>query len=273
MKLPGLCLSTVTLALFIANRALCDPARGVFPLLNAHAHNDYEHPRPLFDALDQGFTSVEADVYPVDGELLVGHNRRDLKPDRTLEALYLAPLAERVEKNGGHVFPQATRFFLLIDIKSDPQETYHILQQMLAKHAKMFTSIENDQPHPGAVTVVLTGSRPKLDPNDKSLRYVGLDGRVSDAGSRVPAHFMPMISDSWRSEFTWNGTGEMPSAEHAKLIELVDKAHTAGRVVRFWETPENENLWRELRADGVDLLNTDQLARLAKFLNSSPAKK
>src|SRR4051794_7241519 len=86
----------------------------VKPLLNAHAHNDYAHPRPLFDALDQGFTSVEADVFPVDGELLVGHNRRDLKPDRTLETLYLAPLADRVEKNSGHVFPQATRFFLLI---------------------------------------------------------------------------------------------------------------------------------------------------------------
>src|SRR5262245_58578952 len=37
------------------------------PLRQAHAHNDYEHPRPLFDALDQGFCSVEADIYLVDG--------------------------------------------------------------------------------------------------------------------------------------------------------------------------------------------------------------
>ena len=40
------------------------------PLPPAHAHNDYEHRRPLQDALDRGFNSVEADVWLVDGELL-----------------------------------------------------------------------------------------------------------------------------------------------------------------------------------------------------------
>ena len=37
------------------------------PLAQAHAHNDYEHDRPLLDALEHGFTSVEADVWLVDG--------------------------------------------------------------------------------------------------------------------------------------------------------------------------------------------------------------
>ena len=41
------------------------------PLWRAHAHNDYEHPRPLLDALDHRFGSVEADIYLVDGQLLV----------------------------------------------------------------------------------------------------------------------------------------------------------------------------------------------------------
>ena len=67
----------------------------VAPLAQAHAHNDYEHDRPLLDALDHGFTSVEADIYLVDGALLVAHNRRDVKPERTLEKLYLDPLQER----------------------------------------------------------------------------------------------------------------------------------------------------------------------------------
>src|SRR5262245_1989348 len=78
----------IALAFSIAHIARCDDASQVTPLINAHAHNDYEHAHPLFDALDQGFASVEADIYPVDGELLVGHNRRDLKPERTLESLY-----------------------------------------------------------------------------------------------------------------------------------------------------------------------------------------
>ncbi len=245
----------------------------VTPLLNAHAHNDYQHDHPLFDALDNGFTSVEADVYPIDGELLVGHNRRDLKPNRTLEALYLAPLDERVKSNGGHVYPQASRFFLLIDIKADPQQTYRLLQPMLAKHRSIFTTSEAGKVRPGAITVVLTGDRPKLDPADKSIRYIGLDGRISDLDSQASAQFMPMISDAWPSQFHWDGTGKMPELECSKLNNIVAKAHARGRVVRFWATPENENLWRELRAADVDLLNTDQLSRLAKFLNSSDPQK
>src|ERR1700736_6125439 len=51
----------------------------VVPLRHAHAHNDYEHPRPLFDALAHGFCSVEADIYLRSNQLLVGHLPWDLK--------------------------------------------------------------------------------------------------------------------------------------------------------------------------------------------------
>lgn len=37
---------------------------------NAFSHNDYEHERPLFDALDLGFNCVEADLWLIDGELV-----------------------------------------------------------------------------------------------------------------------------------------------------------------------------------------------------------
>ena len=70
------------------------------PLLRAHSHNDYHHKHPLLDALDSGFCSVEADVFLKDATLLVGHSRFELKKERTLEALYLVPLAERVKANG-----------------------------------------------------------------------------------------------------------------------------------------------------------------------------
>jgi len=50
------------------------------PLLRAHSHNDYAHTRPLLDALDQGFCSVEADIYLENGQLLVGHDKKDLTP-------------------------------------------------------------------------------------------------------------------------------------------------------------------------------------------------
>ena len=248
------------------------PIRGAEPLANAHAHNDYWHERPLLDALDRGFKSVEADVYLVDGRFLVGHARNELRPDRTLESLYLAPLARRVQQNNKRVFPKSERFFLLIDIKSDAQEASEQLRKVLSEYADMLTLVDGGKVQPGAVTVVVSGNRPRVDPADATHRYFGLDGRVSDLDSNVPAHFMPMISDNWTSHFTWNGDGPMPAGERAKLQVIVSKAHAAKRVVRFWATPENESVWRELRSAGVDLIGTDQLDQLAAFLRADADK-
>src|SRR5213596_3180460 len=85
------------------------------PLIHAHAHNDYEHKRPLLDALDHGFCSVEADIWLINGKLFVAHDFRDVKTNRTLESLYLEPLRERVRKNGGRIYPDGPEFTLLID--------------------------------------------------------------------------------------------------------------------------------------------------------------
>src|SRR3954467_4865673 len=105
------------LFLLIASMAAslgADPTR-LLPLTRAHAHNDYLHEHPLADALSHGFASVEADIFLVDGKLLVAHEKRDIKPDRTLEALYLDPLKRRVRENGGSVYPGGGAFHLLID--------------------------------------------------------------------------------------------------------------------------------------------------------------
>ena len=81
------------------------PAGKVLPLRRAHAHNDYYHRRPLLDALDHGFTSVEADIYLVDGKLLVAHSRLELDAERTLRELYLDPLRERVRRGPPEALP------------------------------------------------------------------------------------------------------------------------------------------------------------------------
>jgi hypothetical protein len=244
----------------------------VVPLENAHAHNDYEHVRPLLDALDEGFTSVEADVFPVGGDLLVGHDEKSLKPTRTLEDLYLKPLAERVRRNGSHVYSRTSRFFFLIDIKDKPQEAYRILQRILPRYSEMLTAVERGKLREGAITIVLTGNRPEIKTDASNSRCVALDGRLTDLDSRQPAHLMAMISDDWSKHFRWNGKGPIPADERAELRRIVTKAHSAGRVVRFWKTPENETVWRELRSNGVDLINTDQLARLATFLRNETAQ-
>ena len=113
-----------------------------------------------------------------------------------------------------------------------------------------------------AVTAVITGNRDPATMAAQTARYAGLDGRLSDLTSEVPAHEMPWISDRWTAHFRWQGEGPMPAAERTKLQGLVQEAHRHGRLVRFWATPELPVFWRELRSAGVDLINTDDLAGL-----------
>jgi len=247
-------------------------APAVKPLPQAHAHNDYEHRRPLADALDRGFTSVEADVWLVDGELLVAHDLEDVRPGRTLQSLYLDPLRARTDRNGGRVYRGGEKGFqLLVDIKSDGPATYAALHEVLTAYAKMLTTIRNGRVQERAVTVVISGNRPLADLVAQPVRYAGYDGRLADLTSGLPASVMPLVSDNWTRHFTWTGEGPMPSAERAKLRQIVRTAHRRGYRVRFWATPDAPGaartaLWRELRRAGVDHINTDDLHGLEIFL-------
>ena len=246
--------------------AVVNLVRAAEPLPRAHAHNDYEHQRPLLDALDHGFCSVEADVFVVDGDLLVAHDREDLKPERTLRALYLDPLMERVGANGGRVYKNGPPFTLLIDFKSAAEPTYRVLRQVLADYREMLTGMVAGKRAAGAVSIVISGNRPMdLIAADKQ-RLCGIDGRLSDLTTKMSADLMPLISDNWGNHFRWRGSGEISAAEREKLRLVVRQAHAAGRRIRFWATPESEAVWKELAAAGVDHINTDQLARLQAFL-------
>ncbi|MFD7861986.1 phosphatidylinositol-specific phospholipase C/glycerophosphodiester phosphodiesterase family protein [Streptomyces sp. NPDC059783] len=245
------------------------------PLRRAHAHNDYLHPRPLHDALDQGFTSVEADIFLVDGELLVAHEATGLDPARTLRALYLDPLLARVAAAHGSVFPGArTPLQLLIDIKTDGAAAYRELDRQLRPYQRILTSCRNGRVRPGAVTAVISGDRTARVPMEaQRVRHAFYDGRPEDLGTAAPASFVPLISTSWTGAFGWQGDGPIPPAERAALRDFTDRAHRAGQRVRFWATPDapgprREAVWSELLAAGVDHLNSDDLAGLARFLRT-----
>lgn len=242
-------------------------------LPRAHAHNDYEHSRPLLDALDHGFCGVEADVFLVKGELLVGHVLTDARPGRTLEKLYLDPLRERVRANGGRVYPNGPPLTLLIDFKSAGEPTYAVLVEKLKNYADMLTTFRGDAIETKAVTIVVSGNRPLARIRAEPVRHVGVDGRVADLISAEPAALVPMISDNWGLHFRWRGEGPMPDAQRAKLKDIVAQAHAKGRVVRFWATPENPHVWEELLAAEVDLINTDKLDELRDFLIARDPRK
>ncbi|HVW39151.1 MAG TPA: phosphatidylinositol-specific phospholipase C/glycerophosphodiester phosphodiesterase family protein [Pirellulales bacterium] len=257
------------LAIFVCD-ALAQPEqpRLVKPLHQAHAHNDYLHDRPLFDALDRGFASVEADVFLVDGRLLVAHTVLELDPERTLEKLYLDPLRERVRAGGGKLFADGTSLTLLVDLKADGEATYRALAKTLARYNDIVTVVRDGRLERKPVTVIVSGERPRETIAADKVRYVGIDGRLGDLDSKLPGHLLPLISDNWSNHFKWRGEGDMPPAEKEKLAAIVEQAHAAGRRVRFWAAPDRPTMWRQLRAAGVDLINTDDLDGLAAFLQA-----
>jgi N-acetylmuramoyl-L-alanine amidase len=242
----------------------------VVPLRQAHAHNDYEHKRPLLDALENGFCSVEADIYLVDKQLLVGHNRADLRPERTLEKLYLDPFRKLAQANGGRVYPDGPAVYLLVDVKSEARQTYAALDKVLARYAGILSVTRKGKFEARAVTVVVSGNRAQEAIAAQEVRYTGIDGRPGDLDSDKPAHLMPWISTSWGSQFNWRGKGPMPDKERARLRDFVRRAHQRGRLVRFWATPESTAVWKELLAAKVDLINTDKLPELRQFLLAQP---
>ena len=238
------------------------------PLVRAHAHNDYEHPRPLLDALACGFGSIEADVHLVDGRLLVAHDRKAVKPERTLEALYLDPLRERVKQNGGRVYRSGPTIILLIDVKSEAVATYEALHAVLKNYAAMLTVFRDGVTTPGAITVIVSGSRAPAVMAAQALRYAAMDGRIDDLNGQTAPALIPLVSDNWQKVFSWRWTGPIPADEALKLKALVEQAHAQGRQLRFWNTPDNPATWSVLYGAGVDLINTDQLTGLQGFLRA-----
>jgi hypothetical protein len=236
------------------------------PLIQAHAHNDYEHGRPLLDALEHGFCSVEADIHLVEGELLVAHSRGATKPGRTLRSLYLEPLRQRVKQNQGRVYANGPEFTLLIDLKTSWQTTYPVLRKVLEEYSDILTSFSEGTRRSNAVLAILTGDRSLQMFKAEQVRYAAYDGDLALLESDEPAQLIPWISSDWKRSFTWTGKGEMPAQERQKLKTFVTKTHEHKRRLRFWGAPDQPIFWQELLEAQVDLINTDNLAGLEELL-------
>jgi hypothetical protein len=241
------------------------------PEARLHGHNDYLQPVPLRTALELGFGSVEADVFLVDGELRVGHERWQLRPGRTLRSLYLEPLRAHVAANGGRVRADGAPFVLLVDVKADGAAVYRRLRAELAEFAPMLTRFVGERIERGAVTVLLSGDRPRELLAAEAERLVALDGRLRDLEA-IPSPsvaLVPWISDAWSRVSDWNGADEWMADEAARLTAIVARAHAQGRELRFWGAPDRPEAWAKLLAAGVDRIGTDRPAAAAAFVRSA----
>ena len=179
---------------------------------NAFSHNDYERPRPLFDALSFQFNCVEADLWLIDGELYVSHDSVAPNPDITFEKLYLLPLVERIKKNGGKVYPDSDRpFYLMVDCKTDGEAMYPVLKKKLKPYESLFCHEKDGKLQESAVLFYLSGKSPRKAIAAETNRFIFLDGTIEDLGKGIPAVLMPVISDNYSKYIGWKGQGEIPA--------------------------------------------------------------
>ena len=244
--------------LVLLSSGVCS-AQAVYP--NAHAHNDYEHARPLFDALQNGFTSVEADIHLIDGELYVAHGRPRPSAGITLQALYLNPLDSLRKLNAGIYKDYDKPIVLLIDIKTDATRTLTRVIEVMNQYPALFPS--------GAagslVQVVISGNRDY----ELILKTDGvfIDGRPDDLDKGFSGDKMPLISDHFSNWMHWNGKGAPEAIELQKVRDLANRVHKENKRLRLWAIPDREEAWQVLMDAGVDLINTDRLDALNQFLS------
>jgi len=234
-------------------------------LENAYAHNDYWHKRPVFDALDNGFTYLEADIYLRKGQLVVAHFLPSLQPSRTIDKLYLDPLKSFFENDTlGTTHPPIT---LMIDIKSSPEKSYRSLALLLQNYKPLLSYYENGTLYKRAITVVITGRKPVWTIAHQDCRYVFIDENlIQMAKEKNSADLCPIASCHYNKIVGRNGRETISKKEKDALCKYVQIAHQNGKKVRLWASPENAGVWKELLNCGVDLINTDNLVELKTFL-------
>lgn len=260
------CRHIFSLAILLALLCPCRSIAQESILPNGYAHNDYWHKRPLFDALDRGFTHVEADVYLRRHQLRVGHLPVFLKSSRTLESLYLEPIANRLRERNNRR-EAIDSIVLTIDFKSRSARTYHMLNKLITRYKSLLSSCENGRVVYRELTLVITGHRPLQQLASGNERFVFADGdlRLMKPGQTNASLFL-MASCRYSNLLSWKGHGEITGFELARLKLLVDNAHQIGLKVRLWASPENQEVWALLRHCGVDLINTNKLDKLRQYL-------
>jgi len=232
-------------------------------LNNGFAHNDYRHRRPLFDALNKGFSFIEADIYLHKGKLIVSHwppliSRRK----RTLEELYFKPLQDSVQllqRDGQPVN-------LVIDLKTGGQ-TVDVLWESLKHYKCLLSTFDNGHMTSRKITLILSGKIPDHLTQEQA-RYLFLDKHFTEDKKNYPGLTGRYLLSSckYKNLLTWDGHGNMPDEQRQLLTSYVEKAHASGMKVRLWASPENANVWKALLECGVDLINTDRLEQLSRFL-------
>jgi YVTN family beta-propeller protein len=221
----------------------------IYTTANAHSHNDYEQKQPFTLAYNELFGSIEADIHLKNGILYVGHDAADPLPTRTLEYLYLAPIA---------AYNNASRKLqLLIDIKTEAISTLDALVLLLKK----YPAITNNP----NIRVVISGNAPKPAAFASYPSFIWFDGRIKDNYTPAQLAKIALMSASFQ-DFLTKKAWPLHQQDLDSLQAGVNKAHALHKPVRFWASPDFPAAWEQLIYLNVDFINTDKITALSDYL-------
>lgn len=230
---------------------------------NVHSHNDYEQLFPFWAAWRQGFGSIEADVFLDNGELIVAHERTQMKRRWTIDSLYLQPLQQCIRENKGYVFADTSRQLqLLIDIKSEAVSTLNRLVEKLRDYPLLTAT--------SSLKIVISGNRPEASGLASYPDWIWFDGDLQKEYNKDQLDRIEMLSGNFSRYSSWNGKGRLPEKERLVLKELISNAHSLNKKIRFWNSPDIMNSWYSFMELGIDYINTDHIDGITTFLRQLP---
>ena len=225
---------------------------------NAHSHNDYLNETPFYLAFNNGFGSIEADVFPVDGILYVAHEKKRIQLQNTLRKLYVDPLLN--EYSSGRV----RKLILLIDIK----DNYKVSLPLLIKELEPLRPYLSVLGKPNYLTIVVSGNRPTPADYKNYPDFIFFDSDMKLHHTDMEWSRVAMISLPFYRISTWKGEDALKLKDRKTLKAVIDNAHAAGKPIRFWAAPDTKTSWKWQMKLRADLIGTDKIDELAIFLRN-----
>jgi alkaline phosphatase len=240
-----------------------------YTLANAHSHNDYLQSKPLTTALQAGFGSIEADIFPVNEDLLVAHSEKEIDPSKSLNALYLKPLLTRLknqakDRTKAQTNSKMQELQLLIDIKTDTKSSMELLIKQL-KPLKKYLSSTNKKRQ---LKIVMTGKIPLPDNFNDYPDYIFYDNDLSQSFDQQQWQRVGMVSVNFKNYSKWKGKGALPQAELSRLNQVIGQAHQKNKPFRFWGASDQAESWSLQMQLGADWIGTDHIGQLSAFLKA-----
>lgn len=214
--------------------------------VNVWSHNDYDQSIPLYNAFNQEVGFIEADVYLLQGQLLVSHELKDVNPRRTLSSMYLKPLDSLLKRNDKYVDYTLT---LSVDLKTEGRVAIPVLISILNEFPDLI-----HHPH---FKIMVSGEMPKPETWSSIPDYIYFDGRPS----------IMYTPEQWK-RVNLVSTSFLGLSDERKMDSLIATIHQIQKPIRFWAIPDNPKGWQHMMDHQVDILNTDHVDDVIKMIKT-----